>query len=370
MYLIPPVCLSIVLMIILPSTVPLLLVPRTFGISRRSIQLNAGSEGQVLVCTNRWCRERGSDATMATFSFLCPDAIPITGVNCLGRCNKGPNARIVTTNGTVVDASMVRSVESVASLLKTYLSLDINATSAEALRLNYEGNVHLRNGDVDQAIECYNIALGIGDKEQEGILLVMRGTALLQRCYASRLRYKDLMFMAQGVLPTIEGISSTLGALCMMHPYVRATTSLQLLLRTRKIFENLDLSSTWTEVKLRWPEAREGKIVRSGEDLISRAAFAWYVYEHSLIFALQDLLAATIILPGFAQAWRRSGDALSEMLQFRSAIEYYEVAIKLDSTLVVPLSPTIERLRVLERIVENAEAKGWPLETVLSIIDD
>jgi tetratricopeptide (TPR) repeat protein len=62
-------------------------------------------------------------------------------------------------------------------------------------------------------------------------------------------------------------------------------------------------------------------------------------------------LAATIILPGFSQAWRRTGDALSEMLQFHSAIEYYEVAIKLDSSLSPLLSPTIERLRVLERIV-------------------
>ena len=53
----------------------------------------------------------------------------------------------------------------------------------------------------------------------------------------------------------------------------------------------------------------------------------------------------------FLQAWRRTGDALSEMLQFRSAIEYYEVALKLDASLIVPLSPTIERLRVLERIV-------------------
>ena len=28
--------------------------------------------GQVFVCTNKYCREKGSDATMATFSFLCP----------------------------------------------------------------------------------------------------------------------------------------------------------------------------------------------------------------------------------------------------------------------------------------------------------
>jgi hypothetical protein len=78
-------------------------------------------------------------------------------------------------------------------------------------------------------------------------------------------------------------------------------------------------------MKIKWPETREGKLVQSGDDLLSKAKFSWYNYEHSLISALQDLLAATIILPGFPQAWRRAGDALSEMKHFHSAIEYYEV---------------------------------------------
>lgn len=36
---------------------------------------------------------------MATFSFLTPHTIPVVGVNCLGRCNKGPNCRILTPEG-------------------------------------------------------------------------------------------------------------------------------------------------------------------------------------------------------------------------------------------------------------------------------
>jgi len=40
--------------------------------------------------------------------------------------------------------------------LQTHLGLDVNVTSAEVLRLNYEGNVFLKDGKVDQAIECYN----------------------------------------------------------------------------------------------------------------------------------------------------------------------------------------------------------------------
>ena len=54
-----------------------------------------------------------------------------------------------------------------------------------------EGNVFLRGGDVDLAIECYDKALELGDREQEGVLLVMRGSALLQRAYACRYQVKQ-----------------------------------------------------------------------------------------------------------------------------------------------------------------------------------
>ena len=96
----------------------------------------SATSGQVFVCTNKWCREKGSDATMATFSFLTPSSVQVVGVNCLGRCNRGPNCRILNANGAFVEASMVRSVESVVELLQDHLNLKVNITSAEVLRLN------------------------------------------------------------------------------------------------------------------------------------------------------------------------------------------------------------------------------------------
>ena len=42
-----------------------------------------------------------------------------------------------------------------------------------------------------------------------------------QRCYVNRMRYKDMMAMAQGVLPSIEGISSTIQALAPLHSMAR-----------------------------------------------------------------------------------------------------------------------------------------------------
>lgn len=333
------------------------------------------SNAQIFVCTNKFCREKGSDATMAAFTFLTPEKTSVVSVNCLGRCNKGPNVRILTSSGEFVEASMVRSVETVVDLLQTHLKLQVNVTSAEVLRLNYEGNVNLRSGNVDEAIDCYDRALDLRDKEQEGVLLVMRGTALLQRAYSARLRYKDIIAVADRILPTAESIGFVFNALSCVHPLLKLRISLELMLRVDGIFNSLDSSPMWAELKNQWPESKDGsggpgQTVKSGEEMINKAVFAYSLYEYSLLRALSDLLKATLVLPGFAQAWRRAGDALVEMRLYRPAIEYYDVAVRLDEALGDVLLPAIERLKLTERFVENAEAKGWPIEAVMALIEE
>lgn len=58
---------------------------------------------RIVVCTNSYCQAKGSDATMATFTFLTPPTVPVVSIKCLGRCNKGPNVRIESKNGTIVE---------------------------------------------------------------------------------------------------------------------------------------------------------------------------------------------------------------------------------------------------------------------------
>ena len=171
-------------------------------------------------------------------------------------------------------------------------------------------------------------------------------------------------------------------------PVLRDKASLELLRRVGAVFRKLDRSPQWLESKARWPAAREGKVVASGEELLARCVFTWYaspptpysntytiyclrsLYEHSLMRALQDLLTATVVLPGFAQAWRRAGDTLAELRLYRSATEYYEVAVRLDEGLAEALLPAIERLRVVERLAANAEAKGYPPATIYHLLED
>lgn len=52
------------------------------------------------------------------------------------------------------------------------------------------------------------------------------------------------------------------------------------------------------------------------------------------MMGLEDLLVATVVLPEFAQAWRRVGDALMELNKFKSAIQYYETAMRLSERAV------------------------------------
>ena len=51
-------------------------------------------------------------------------------------------------------------------------------------------------------------------------------------------------------------------------------------------------------------------------------------------------------------------------------MEYYEAAMQLDDSLTESLLPSIERLKVLDRLVVNAESKGWPAEAILSLIEE
>jgi hypothetical protein len=82
------------------------------------------------------------------------------------------------------------------------------------------------------------------------------------------------------------------------RPVLRNIATLELLSRVASTFNSLDCSPKWIENKSRWPEAREGVVVTSGVELIDRATFSWSLYEHALLRSLQDLLTATLLLPG------------------------------------------------------------------------
>jgi hypothetical protein len=89
---------------------------------------------------------------MGSFIGLTPygSKIRVQGVDCLGRCNKGPNIRLLKSNGTFEELSYIDSVDKVYDVFTTHLGLAINQSAADCLKLNFQGNAHLDKNEVDQ----------------------------------------------------------------------------------------------------------------------------------------------------------------------------------------------------------------------------
>ncbi len=61
---------------------------------------------------------------------------------------------------------------------------------------------------------------------------------------------------------------------------------------------------------------------------------------------------------------------MGDLRQYSSAIEYYEVAMRLDPSLNDILLPAIERLRLMKKLSDNATSKGYSAESVLALVED
>jgi len=82
---------------------------------------------EVAVCRNRWCNEKGSGATLASFIGLAPDdKTSIYGSDCLGRCNRGPNVQVVTADNQHFEFSGIDGVNKVYDILVDTLGCEVS----------------------------------------------------------------------------------------------------------------------------------------------------------------------------------------------------------------------------------------------------
>ena len=141
---------------------------------------------RVAVCMCRKCAERGAQATMSAVVGLAGERVVVETVDGPGTCSDGPvlQAFVPATEETL-EFTQVNSVDAVAALLSTYLGVAVAPSAATSLNLNFAGNACLARGEISQAIACYDAALQHAS-DQEGVLLVMRATAQLQRALINR----------------------------------------------------------------------------------------------------------------------------------------------------------------------------------------
>lgn len=235
--------------------------------------------------------------------------------------------------------------------MKQYL----DPAACECLKWNYRGNAHLdnvyannknkneptsRSAEITKAIQAYNKALATGYKPQEGVLLVMRATAYLQRAFEHRKKLKEI------VASLVQSVPDPV---------------------TIQAMYDVAYQNPWAANAVLFDRVRAD--AKAQEDRFRRLKFRHGLYEYALLHAASDSLRATQLLPQFAKTWLRAGDSLAELRKLKESTQYYKKALELDPQLEDTLLPTIDRLQKSQKFLEKARANGWSEDTLRIALD-
>lgn len=301
-------------------------------------------EWEVYVDQSKSSLERGASATLDAFLGLAPKGRVLVTPAIFSRPKvKGPIIRCVPVderNKDCFEVSNVDSVDKVYRILTRHLRVSgVNTAARECLKYKFIGNGQFEEGLFLEAIEAYSQALDAQFPPQEGIILLMRATAYLER---ANLHKKELQ--------------SLVGDLAQSVP---DPNKLELLYQEAYMFPSLSgsiLERVVSDTKAMGRKFRKTKY-RHG------------LYQYALLHAAQDSLRATQLLPDSPKSWLRAGEILSELWKLKESAKYYERAIELDPSLKETLSPMVGRLKKRQELLDGARAYGWSEDTLRLALD-
>jgi tetratricopeptide (TPR) repeat protein len=222
---------------------------------------------------------------------------------------------------------------------RLFYSQGVSMKACDCLKWKYKGNGHLEAGKVALAIGAYDNALATEVSQQEGIILLMRATAYLQRAGTHKRQLKEIVNELIGMVPDMSSFRSMYEE-ASFHPAIG-----------NAVFRRVIEHTATQEKQFRRTQYRHG------------------LYQYALLQAAQDALRATQLMPTYATSWVQAGEILSELWKLKESAQYYERAIELDETLTDSLVPVIERLRKRQELLDNARAYGWSEDTLRLALD-
>ena len=209
----------------------------------------------------------------------------------------------------------------------------------ECLKWKYKGNGYLETGKIANAIEAYDNALATNTPEQEGIVLLMRANAYMQRAALHREKLTEAVNQLTEMVPDAETLHS-------VYEHLGAEPAL-----STSLFQRVLSDTAKQEAKFRQTQYRHG------------------LYQYALLQASQDSLRSTQLLPTYADSWRMAGDILSALWKLKESGQYYVRAIELDNTLSESLLQLIKRLQKRQSLLDNARAYGWSEDMLRLALD-
>ena len=315
------------------------------NVNVNATSLTAASQPQhewdVYVCLSKNSKERGALATLDTFQSLSPPSVQIHPAILSKTKAKGPNVRCVQAQHPhkAFEVNNVNEIDKVYRILTKHMGIQqISLQARDCLKFTYQGNSHLEENELSEAITSYNSALATNYQPQEGILLLLRATAYLKRAFAHQAELRKTVNDLSDSVPDPIDLGR-LYQIAAQHPSL-----------SKPLFNKVVRDSKLQQKKFRQTKYRHG------------------LYEYALLHAAQDSLRSTQLLPHHAKTWLRAGDALAELRKLKESALYYQRAIELDPNLRERLEPVIERLERSQQFLEKA--KGWYDSDTLRLVLD
>lgn len=248
---------------------------------------------------------------------------------------------------SAIEINNVDSVEKVYRIVTEHMRLTtVNPKACDCMKLYFEGNESLDEGDPSKAIALYNQALSLADRRTrqtsqipKGSILMKRARAYLQRAANHR---KILRSLVKDLTDTVPSAST------MKILYQTASSHPEL---STSLFQRLAGDSKVNQGKFRQ--------IRYRHDM----------HEFALLHATQDSLQATKLLPQSADAWYIAGECLAELRKLNESNQYYVRALALDPSRKDVLTGLMEKNKLSQEFMDKARASGFSGDTLRLAVD-
>ena len=191
--------------------------------------------------------------------------------------------------------------------------------------------MHFDKNEITQVMQSCNIAISTIYKQQEGIILVMRAAAYLQRAFNHCNKLKLIISELEKLVTLTTKKINILCRLSNKYPIIGDNIS------NPKFIDSC----------------------RTQDNKFQQIKFRHGSYENLLLHGTKDSLRATQLFPNFAKTWLRASDSLAELRKYKESTTYYEKALELDYSLEYLLKPMIKELEDSQIFLDNARASGW-----------
>jgi len=247
---------------------------------------------------------------------------------------------------SVMEIVNVDSVDKVYRIVTEHMRLvEINTQAFRCMKLYFQGNQHLNEGDPSQAIALYNQALSLAKNQPssqlpKGSILMKRARAYLKKSSDDR---KTLRVLVRDLVDDVPSAFTmkTLFHTASAHP---STSTL--------IFDRFAGDSKTIQQSFRQIRYCDG------------------MHEFALLHAVQDSLQSTQLLPGNSRVWFLAGECLAKLRKLKESDQYYQRALEIDPNMdPYMLTRAMEKNRVTQDFMDVASASGFSGDTLRLALD-